>query len=66
MCSGGVGVFSALNIYQENERFYEQILLPLTHVLSPETSHNIAIVASKYGLIPRSRYKDTDTLVNDL
>uniref|UniRef100_A0A1B6DRI4 Dihydroorotate dehydrogenase (quinone), mitochondrial n=1 Tax=Clastoptera arizonana TaxID=38151 RepID=A0A1B6DRI4_9HEMI len=62
VCSGGIGVFSALNIYQENEKFYEQVLVPVSHLLNPETSHNFSILALKYNLLPRSRYKDPNSL----
>ena len=63
VCSGGFGVFSAVNIYQENEKFYKKFLLPLVHHLDPELAHNIAVKVCKYGLIAESRFKDPPSLV---
>lgn len=62
VCSGSFGVFSAVNIYQENEKFYEKFLLPLVHSLDPELAHNIAVKACKYGLIKESKFKDPPSL----
>ena len=61
--SGAFATFSAISLYRGDEKYYDNILMPLVHKLNPETSHNIAILASKYGLIPRSRYEDPVTLV---
>nr|CAD7590299.1 unnamed protein product [Timema genevievae] len=64
--SSAVGLCSALSIYRENERFYDGVLMPLMQVLDPETSHNLAITVSKYGLFPKSKYKDTDSLKTEV
>lgn len=60
--SGAFGTFSAVSIYKGDEKFYDNFLMPLIHKLNPETSHNVAILASKYGLIPRSQYEDPVSL----
>ncbi|KAG8235324.1 hypothetical protein J437_LFUL003607, partial [Ladona fulva] len=60
--SGGFGVFSALNIYNENEQFYKNIVMPVVHRFNPETSHKLAVMAAKYGVIPKTKYKDPPTL----
>jgi dihydroorotate dehydrogenase len=57
------GAFSAISIYKGNEKFFDSIVMPVVHTLNPETSHKIAIVASKYGLFSRSSYEDPVTLV---
>lgn len=62
VCSGGFSLYSAVNIYQENEKFYEKFLLPLVHHLDPELAHNIAVKVCKYGLITESRFKDPPNL----
>lgn len=61
--AGAFGAFSAVSIYKENEKFFDSILMPLVHTLNPETSHKVAIIASKYGLFPKSSYEDPATLV---
>jgi hypothetical protein len=61
--TGAFGAFSAISIYRGNEKFFDNIVMPLMHTLNPETSHKIAIIASKYGLFSRSSYKDPVTLV---
>jgi dihydroorotate dehydrogenase len=60
------GAFSVVSIYKENEKFFDNILMPLVHTLNPETSHKLAIIASKYGLFPKSSYEDPTTLVRYL
>nr|CAD7573149.1 unnamed protein product [Timema californicum] len=64
--SSAVGLCSAVSIYRENERFYDGVLMPLIQVLDPETSHNLAIAVSKYGLFPKSKYKDSDSLKTEV
>jgi hypothetical protein len=61
--TGAFGAFSAISIYRGNEKFFDSIVMPLVHTLNPETSHKIAIIASKYGLFSRSSYDDPVTLV---
>jgi hypothetical protein len=62
--TGAFGAFSAISIYRGNETFFDNILMPLVHILNPETSHKVAISALKYGLFPRSSCKDPVTLVS--
>lgn len=61
---GAVGAFGALSIYKENEQFYDDFLMPMVHMLNPETSHNVAIMACKYKLFPKSKFKDPSSLVS--
>ncbi|XP_046989083.1 dihydroorotate dehydrogenase (quinone), mitochondrial isoform X2 [Schistocerca americana] len=63
---GAAGMFVALNIFQENEIFYEKFLMPALHKVDPEFSHNFAVTVSKYGFVLRSKYKDPDTLSTSL
>lgn len=55
-----------LSIYNENENFYNKILMPIAHSFSPETSHKLAILANKYKLIPRTKYVDPDIIVSKI
>ncbi|KAJ9593214.1 hypothetical protein L9F63_015239, partial [Diploptera punctata] len=64
--SAAFGAFSAISIYKGDEKYYDNILMPLVHKLNPETSHNIAILASKYGIIPKSRFEDPTTLKTEV
>jgi dihydroorotate dehydrogenase len=60
---GAVGAFTAMSIYNENEQFYDDFLMPMIHMLDPETSHNVALTACKYKLFPKSKFKDLPSLV---
>jgi len=62
--AGGFGTFSLISIYNEDERFYDNICMPLVRKLDPETSHNFAIAACKYKLFPKSKFNDPDSLVS--
>ena len=65
--SAGAGfTFSGLNIKNGNEQFYRDYVMPLTHLLDPETSHRLAIFAMKYCLIRKDPNPDSETLVNIL
>uniref|UniRef100_A0A1B6G2N7 Dihydroorotate dehydrogenase (quinone), mitochondrial n=1 Tax=Cuerna arida TaxID=1464854 RepID=A0A1B6G2N7_9HEMI len=66
VCTGGFGVFSAYNLYQENEKFYESFVIPGLHNLNPETAHNVGVLTSKFKLLPRSRYIDSQALTTEV
>lgn len=59
-----VGVFSAINVYKGNERFYKNVLMPVVHLLPPEFSHQLAVAACKYNLFPKQRNDDPVSLVS--
>ncbi|KAG1704394.1 Dihydroorotate dehydrogenase (quinone), mitochondrial [Nymphon striatum] len=63
---GGTIVFTGLNIYNGNEKFYTQFVMPLVHWLDPETAHEYAVKAAKYGFVPRAKFFKTDALVNNI
>jgi len=60
---GGGLAFSGLNIWNANEDFYRDFVMPITSRLDPETSHNLAVTAMKYRLIRKQPQPDPDTLV---
>ncbi|XP_039287958.1 dihydroorotate dehydrogenase (quinone), mitochondrial-like [Nilaparvata lugens] len=64
VCTGGFTAFSAVSIYKGNEKYYENVLLPLVHKLDPELSHKLAVFVSKYQLLPQSKYKDPAELLS--
>ncbi|KAG5876825.1 hypothetical protein JTB14_014155 [Gonioctena quinquepunctata] len=36
--------------------------MPVVHKIDPENAHRLAVLASKYRLIPKSKYSDNDSL----
>ncbi|XP_034253864.1 dihydroorotate dehydrogenase (quinone), mitochondrial-like isoform X2 [Thrips palmi] len=66
VCSGGTCVYAGYNIFRGNEKFYDNILIPLLHCLNPETAHNFAVQASKFKLIPHSHFKDPECLTTNV
>lgn len=59
---GGSLIFCGLNIYFKNEKFYENTVMPLFHLLDPETAHNMAVWAAKNNLVPETKIKENKTL----
>lgn len=55
-------IFSALNIYRGNGRFYNDFVLPLNSRLSPELSHKLAIYGCKYNIFPKQTLQDNERL----
>lgn len=52
---GGSLAFAGINIYQSNEKFYSQLLMPAIHrCLDAESAHRMAIRLAKHKLVPRS------------
>ncbi|BES93163.1 Dihydroorotate dehydrogenase [Nesidiocoris tenuis] len=62
ICTSATGLFAGYCLMNEDEQFYEKALIPLTHCFNPETAHNMAVMANKYRLIPKSPYKDPPSL----
>lgn len=59
---GGYASLAGMNYYRGEESFYQNIVMPLVHLLDPEQAHNMAVYVSKYRLVPKSRYKDPPSL----
>lgn len=59
-----VGVFTAINVYKGNERLYNNVLMPVVHLLPPELSHQLAVTACKFNLFPKQRNDDPVSLVS--
>ncbi|KAJ8918905.1 hypothetical protein NQ315_016807 [Exocentrus adspersus] len=58
----GYGAFSIISLYKGDEKFYRNYIMPVIHLLEPEKAHNLAVFASRYRLIPKSRYQDPEML----
>ncbi|KAL8588251.1 hypothetical protein ACOMHN_057969 [Nucella lapillus] len=66
LLNGGVLTFFGISLYRGDEKFYEQIAMPMMRLLDPETAHNFSITAAKYNLVPRSRIVDPVTLKTEV
>jgi len=60
--SSAVALFGGISLYQGNERFYSEVTIPLMQLLDPETAHNLAVKALKWGLIPKQKIEDSNLL----
>lgn len=56
--------FGGICIYQGNEKFYNEIAIPLVHFAGPETAHNLAVKVLKWGLFPRQKTEDPKSLAS--
>lgn len=64
LSAGGAVFYGGLSVYNNNEKFYGEVLMPFIRRLDPELSHNIAVKSLKYKLIPKSNYIDHPVLVS--
>lgn len=60
---GGTATFAGLCIWNGNENFYRDYVMPFTTRLDPETSHKLAVFAMKRCLIRKQAKPDSETLV---
>ncbi|KAK0051370.1 dihydroorotate dehydrogenase (quinone) mitochondrial-like isoform X1 [Biomphalaria pfeifferi] len=60
--NGGIILFGGINLYRGNEKFYEEIAMPLLRIFSPETAHNISIKLIKCKLVPKPQTPDPPSL----
>ncbi|XP_025206354.1 dihydroorotate dehydrogenase (quinone), mitochondrial-like [Melanaphis sacchari] len=63
--SGGCILWAGINLITQNEKFYQKFIIPAFFTFDPEKAHNLLIFSGKYGLIPKSFYKDQPTLVKN-
>ncbi|XP_011309683.1 dihydroorotate dehydrogenase (quinone), mitochondrial [Fopius arisanus] len=62
----GATLFTGLSVYQGNEKFYDQIVMPLVRLVDPELAHNLAVTAVKYRFSPSQNISDPSTLKTSL
>nr|SVE71767.1 EOG090X08P9 [Daphnia similis] len=60
---GGTTTFAGLCIWNGNEKFYRDYVMPFTRRLDPETSHGLAVFAMKHCLIKKQLKPDAESLV---
>lgn len=59
-----VGALVGIGIYRNDSRFYDDILMPIVRLCSPELCHRLAVLGFKYNLFPRQKEIDSERLVN--
>jgi hypothetical protein len=60
---GGGACFSGINLWNGNEKFYNDYIMPLIKHVDPERSHRFAVLVMKYCLIRKQQEPDPPTLV---
>lgn len=60
--TSGLAIFSGVNIYTGNEKFYDDVVMPAVRLVDPERAHKIAVLAAKHGLVAPTYYNDPSTL----
>lgn len=64
--TSGIALSGGLLLYQGNEKFFNQVVMPVTRLLDPEVAHNFGIKAAKWGLLPTQKIKDPVSLKTTL
>lgn len=62
--SGGTVCFSCISLYQGNEKFYKQFVMPAVQILNPETAHKIGVALAKYHFFQKPKTPDPPILVS--
>ncbi|KAM0730347.1 Dihydroorotate dehydrogenase (quinone), mitochondrial [Formica fusca] len=60
--SSAVALFGGISLYQGNERFYSEVVIPLAQLIDPETAHNLAVKSLKWGLVSKQTTEDPSLL----
>ena len=57
-------MFTGIQLYEGNEKFYRQFVMPCFRVFDAETSHRLAVKAAKYKLVPKPKKPPHPVLVS--
>ncbi|XP_032680071.1 dihydroorotate dehydrogenase (quinone), mitochondrial isoform X1 [Odontomachus brunneus] len=60
--SSAAALFGGISIFQGNEKFYKNVILPLVQLIDPEISHNLAVTVLKWNLVPKQKVEDSNLL----
>lgn len=60
--SSAVALFGGISLYQGNEKFYSEVIIPLAQIIDPETAHNLAVKSLKWGLLSKQKTEDPGLL----
>lgn len=53
---GAFLTFAGYSIYEGNEKFYREYVMPFTHkFFDAETAHRLGVLAAKYNIVPRKQ-----------
>lgn len=63
---GAVAIFAGVSLHQGNEKFYNDVAMPLARLIDPEMAHWVAVTAAKLGLAPAQRIPDPPVLRTSL
>lgn len=65
---GAFLTFAGYSIYEGNEKFYREYVMPFTHkFFDAETAHRLGVLAAKYNIVPRKqKTPDSPILVSVL
>lgn len=64
--SAGTVGFGAYSVYEGNEKFYRNVIMPRMRLIDPETTHNLAVWLAKYRLVPKAKKPDPPILHTNL
>jgi dihydroorotate dehydrogenase len=64
--SSGIAIFVGISLYQGNEKFYNNVAMPLIYLIDPEFSHRLAVATIKLGLVPSQKISDSSILHSKL
>lgn len=60
---GGYCTYAGISIYKGEENFYRNYVMPLAHILDPETAHNLAVAVTKFRVFSKNNFRDPHLLV---
>lgn len=63
--SCSIGAFLGIGLYRNDEKFYDNCLMPIVQLCPPELCHRLAVLGFKYHIFPRQRQPDSELLVRN-
>lgn len=60
-----LGALVGIGLYRNDEKFYDNVLMPLVQLCPPEFCHRLAVLGFKYNLFPRQKLPDPELLVRE-
>lgn len=59
-----LAAFAGIGVYKNNENVYDDFLMPIVRLFSPEFCHRAAVLGFKYRIFPKQQSIDSERLVN--
>nr|XP_022339085.1 dihydroorotate dehydrogenase (quinone), mitochondrial-like isoform X2 [Crassostrea virginica] len=64
---GAFLTFAGYSVYEGNEKFYREYVMPLTHrFFDAETAHRLGVLAAKYNIVPRKQKKPDSPILSSV